>query len=112
LKAVVADTAVHFTALIVPKTPFESPTNTDFFRAIERVAHERDPKVFVTTSMLTGATDRPMYRRLGIVVYGFDPFRTDDVDSQRGVHGNDERISASDLGAGIRFVYDVLRYTQ
>ena len=112
LKAVVADTAVHFTPLIVPKTPFESPTNTDFFRAIERVAHERDPKVFVTTSMLTGATDRPMYRRLGIVVYGFDPFRTDDVDSQRGVHGNDERILASDLAAGIRFVYDVLRYTQ
>jgi acetylornithine deacetylase/succinyl-diaminopimelate desuccinylase-like protein len=112
LKAVVADTAVQFSPLIVPKAPFESPTDTDFFRAIERVAHERDPKAFVTTSMLTGATDRPMYRRLGIVVYGLDPFRTDDLDGLRGVHGNVERILATDLGSGIRFVYDVLRYTQ
>ncbi|MEO8564574.1 MAG: M20/M25/M40 family metallo-hydrolase, partial [bacterium] len=62
LKAVVADTAVHFSPLIVPKTPFESPTTTDFFRAIERAAKERDPGAFVTSSMLTGATDRPMYR--------------------------------------------------
>ena len=31
LRRVVADTAVHFSPLIVPKAPFESPTNTDFF---------------------------------------------------------------------------------
>jgi acetylornithine deacetylase/succinyl-diaminopimelate desuccinylase-like protein len=112
LKAVVADTAVHFTPLIVPKAPFESPTNTDFFRAVERVARERDPGAFVTSTMLTGATDRPMYRKLGIVVYGVDPFRSDDADEQKGVHGNDERLSVASLGFGIRFLYDVLRYAQ
>jgi acetylornithine deacetylase/succinyl-diaminopimelate desuccinylase-like protein len=112
LKAVVADTAVKFSPLIVPKAPFESPTTSDFFRAVERAAHERDPKVFVTSTMLTGATDRPMYRQLGILVYGLDPFRTDDADAQRGVHGNDERLSASNLNSGVRFVYDVLRYVQ
>jgi acetylornithine deacetylase/succinyl-diaminopimelate desuccinylase-like protein len=103
---------VHFSPLIVPKAPFESPTTTDFFRAIERAAHERDPEAFVTSSMLTGATDRPMYRRLGILVYGLDPFRTDEADEQRGVHGNDERIAVANLASGIRFVYDVLRYAQ
>ena len=36
-RRVVADTAVKFSPLIVPKAPFESPTNTDFFRAVERV---------------------------------------------------------------------------
>ncbi|HEV7991787.1 MAG TPA: M20/M25/M40 family metallo-hydrolase [Gemmatimonadaceae bacterium] len=112
LKAVVADTSVHFSPLIVPKTPFESPTNTDFFRAVERVAHERDPGAFVTSTMLTGATDRPMYRKLGIIVYGVDPFRTEDTDEQKGVHGNDERLSVASLGFGIRFLYDVLRYVQ
>jgi acetylornithine deacetylase/succinyl-diaminopimelate desuccinylase-like protein len=112
LKAVVADTSVHFSPLIVPKTPFESPTNTDFFRAVERVAHERDPGAFVTSTMLTGATDRPMYRKLGIIVYGVDPFRTEDADEQKGVHGNDERLSVASLGFGIRFLYDVLRYVQ
>ena len=112
LKAVVADTAVTFTPLIVPKTPFESSTDTDFFRAVERVARERDPGAFVTSSMLTGATDRPMYRRLGIQVYGLDPFRTNDVDYQRGVHGNDERIAVVNFLSGVRFLYDVLRYVQ
>ena len=112
LKAVVADTAVHFSPLIEPKTPFESPTNTDFFRAVERVAHERDPGAFVTSTMLTGATDRPMYRKLGIVVYGVDPFRTNDGDEQKGMHGNDERLSVASLEFGIRFLYDVLRNVQ
>jgi acetylornithine deacetylase/succinyl-diaminopimelate desuccinylase-like protein len=112
LRSVVADTAVIFTPLIVPKAPFESPTTSEFFRAVERVSHERDPGAFVTSSMLPGATDRPMYRRLGIQVYGLDPFRTNDVEWQRGVHGNDERISVVNFLSGIRFVYDVLRYVQ
>jgi acetylornithine deacetylase/succinyl-diaminopimelate desuccinylase-like protein len=112
LKAVVADTAVKFTPLIVPKAPFESATSTDFFRAVERVSRERDPRAFVTSTMLTGATDRPMYRRLGIQVYGVDAFRTNDVDYQRGVHGNDERISVANFLSGVHFLYDVLRYVQ
>ena len=99
LKRVVADTAVHFSPLIVPKAPFESPTNTDFFRAVERAAHERDPGAFVTSSMLTGATDRPMYRRLGIIVYGLDPFRTNDVG--RAARGARKRRTA--LGCELLF---------
>ncbi len=112
LKAVVADTAVKFSPLIVPKAPFESATDTDFFRAVERVTRERDPGAFVTSTMLTGATDRPMYRRLGIQVYGVDPFRTNDEENQRGVHGNDERISVTNFLSGVHFIYDVLRYVQ
>jgi acetylornithine deacetylase/succinyl-diaminopimelate desuccinylase-like protein len=112
LKAVVADTGVTFTSLITPKAPFESSTETAFFRAVERVSRERDPGAFVTSTMMTGATDRPMYRKLGMQVYGLDPFRTNEADSQRGVHGNDERIAVSSFVSGIHFLYDVLRYVQ
>jgi acetylornithine deacetylase/succinyl-diaminopimelate desuccinylase-like protein len=112
LKRVAGDTAVHFQGLLAPKAPLESPVDTDLFRAIERAAHERDPQAFVTTPMLTGATDRPMYRRLGIITYGLDPFRVESTESQRGVHGNDERISLENVGFGVRFVYDILRYAQ
>ena len=108
----VADAAVQFTPLITPKAPFESPTTTEFFRAVERVSQFRDTAAFVTSTMLPGATDRPMYRRLGIQVYGLDPFRTNDVEWRRGVHGNDERIAVANFLSGIRFVYDVLRYVQ
>ncbi len=112
LRRIVNDTAVHFTPLLAPKPPFESPTNTDLFRAIERAARERNPEVFVTSSMMTGATDRPSYRRLGIVTYGLDPFRVNMADAQRGVHGNDERISLDNVGFGVHFLYDILRYAQ
>jgi acetylornithine deacetylase/succinyl-diaminopimelate desuccinylase-like protein len=112
LKRIVADTAVHFQTLLAPKPPFESPVNTDLFRAVERAAKERDPNGFVTSSMMTGATDRPSYRKLGIIAYGLDPFRVEAADEQRGVHGNDERLSVDNVGFGIRFLYDILRYAQ
>ena len=112
LKRIVADTAVHFTPLIAPKAPFESPTNTDLFRAIETVARQRDPGAFVTSSMMTGATDRPTYRKLGIIAYGLDPFKVEAADEQKGVHGNDERLAVSNVGVGVKFVYDILRYAQ
>jgi acetylornithine deacetylase/succinyl-diaminopimelate desuccinylase-like protein len=112
LVRVVGDTAVHWQTLLPPRTPLESPIDTDLFRAIERAARERDPGAQVTTPMLTGATDRPTYRALGIVTYGFDPFKADKADAQRGVHGNDERVSVANVGFGVRYLYDVLRYAQ
>ncbi len=112
LVRVVGDTAVHWETMFPPKAPLDSPIDTDLFRAIVRAAGERDPSVHVTTPMLTGATDRPFYRALGIVTYGFDPFTVEKSDAQRGVHGNDERVSVTNVGFGVRYLYDVLRYAQ
>jgi len=112
LQGIVGDTAVHFAPLLEPKTPLESPIETEFFHAIEKAAHDRDPNAYVTTPMLTGATDRPTYRRLGIATYGFDPFKVESADAQRGVHGNDERLSVENIGFGVHYLYDVLRYAQ
>jgi acetylornithine deacetylase/succinyl-diaminopimelate desuccinylase-like protein len=112
LQRVVGDTAVHFTTLLQPKTPLESPIDTDLFRAIEKAAREREPQAFVTTPMETGATDRPTYRKLGITTYGFSPFKIPRAEIQRGMHGNDERLSVDNVGYGVRFFYDILRYAQ
>ena len=92
LKAVVGDGAVHFTTLLQPKTPLESPINTDLFHAIERAAHDREPSAFVTTPMETAAAaDRPTYRKLRTTPE-FSPFLIR-AEIQRGMHGNDERLS-------------------
>jgi acetylornithine deacetylase/succinyl-diaminopimelate desuccinylase-like protein len=109
---IVGDTAVHFTGLLAPKPPLENPIDTDLFRAIERASRERDPNALVTTPMLTAATDRPTYRRLGIVTYGFDPFKVEASDIQTGMHGNNERLSVANVGFGLKYTYDVLRYVQ
>jgi len=112
LRRIVDDTAVHFTHLGNTKAPLESPIDTDLFRAIERAAHDREPSAFVTTPMETAATDRPTYRKLGITTYGFSPFKIPRVEIQRGMHGNDERLSVDNVGYGVRFYYDILRYAQ
>jgi acetylornithine deacetylase/succinyl-diaminopimelate desuccinylase-like protein len=112
MQKIVGDTAVHWSTILQPKTPLESPTDTDLFRAIERAAKERAPDAFVTTPMQTGATDRPTYRKLGIVTYAIDPFLTEQAERQKGVHGNNERLSVANVGFGIKYVYDILRYVQ
>jgi len=112
LEAIVGDTAVHFTHLANTKTPLESPVDTDLFRAIERAAHDREPGAFVTTPMETAATDRPTYRKVGITTYGFSPFKIPRPEIQRGMHGNDERLTVENVGYGVRFYYDILRYAQ
>jgi len=112
LKEIVGDTAVYWSTILEPKAPLESPIDTDLFRAIERAAKDRAPNAFVTTPMQTGATDRPTYRKLGIVTYAIDPFLTEQAERQKGVHGNNERLSVANVGFGIRYVYDILRYAQ
>ena len=112
LDRIVGDTAVHFTGLLEPKPPLENPIDTDLFRAIERASRDRDPAALVTTPMLTAATDRPTYRRLGIITYGFDPFKVEASDIQTGMHGNNERLSVANVGFGLKYTYDVLRYVQ
>lgn len=112
LKRIIGDTAVRLTHLANTKPPLESPIDTDLFRAIERAAHDREPSAFVTTPMETAATDRPTYRKLGITTYGFNPFKIPRAETQRGMHGNDERLSVENVGYGLRFYYDILRYAQ
>ena len=112
LVRVAADTAVHFSGVPAQmKPPLEVPIDTDLFRAIERAARERDPGAVVAPSVSTGGTDRPTYRALGIVTYGFAPFRTLEQDGGR-AHGNDERISVENVGFGLRMLYDIVRYVQ
>ena len=93
LKRIANDTAVHWVNQIEPKTKLQSPINTDLFHAIEKASHERNPDVIVTTPMFTAATDRPTYRKLGIVTYGFDPFLVENEEMHSGMHGNNERLA-------------------
>ena len=112
MKRVVGDTSVQIIAPATVKARMENSIDTDLYRAIERATHDRDPRALVTTPMFTAATDRPAYRALGIVTYGFDPFRVPSADMQKGMHGNDERLSLENMGFGVRYLYDVLRYAQ
>ena len=107
LVRVVADSGVEITPQGPSWPATESAIDTELFRAIVAVAHERAPDALVTTPPLTGFTDSHYFRRLGIVSYGLSPFPLSQAES-RGVHGNDERVSLADLGFGVHFMYDVV----
>ena len=109
---IVADTSVNVLPQITVKVRMDNSIDTDLYRAIEHATHDRDPGALVTTPMFTAATDRPSYRALGIITYGFDPFRVESADMQKGMHGNDERISIQNMGWGVHYLFDVLRYAQ
>jgi acetylornithine deacetylase/succinyl-diaminopimelate desuccinylase-like protein len=112
LQAIVNDTAVHWDSDESTKGKLQSPIDTDLFHAIEKASHERNPDVIVTTPMFTAATDRPFYRALGIITYGFDPFLVENEEMHSGMHGNNERLTVANVGFGVKYLYDVLRYVQ
>ncbi|CAN5787915.1 M20/M25/M40 family metallo-hydrolase [soil metagenome] len=112
IRRIVADSTIEVIPPATRKGAMDNPIDTDLFRAVERATHDRDPRALVTTPMFTAASDRPHYRGLGIITYGFDPFKVPSADMQKGMHGNDERLSVENMGFGVRYLYDVLRYAQ
>lgn len=108
LRAVVADTAVHFQTIGDVPPRMDSPLNTDLFRVIEKVAGKLLPGVPVATPVSAGATDRPYYAGAGIICYGVDPYLIEFADNENGVHGNDERLALSNVGFGIKFYINTL----
>lgn len=88
-------------------TPTGSNVETALMQAIRKVAARRDPGVPVIPTMLTSSTDSAKFRPLGIIAYGFEPFKLDDNELNRS-HGDDERLSVENLGFALEFLYEVI----
>ena len=67
----------------------------------------KNPGVPVIPTMLTSSTDSAKFRPLGIIAYGFEPFKLDDNELNRS-HGDDERVSVENLGFALQFLYEVI----
>lgn len=107
LKTVLADPSLEFQVLTA-STPTGSTPNSALMDAIRKVAAQRDPGVPVVPTMLTSSTDSPTFRQVGIIAYGFEPFKLDDGELDR-AHGNDERVSIENVGFSLQFLFDVLK---
>ncbi len=83
-----------------------SPTDSEFLRALTRVAKARGKKVIPT--ILTSSTDSSLFRAAGIEVYGFEPYPATDaiVDT---AHANNERINAESFKRGLVNLIDLLK---
>jgi acetylornithine deacetylase/succinyl-diaminopimelate desuccinylase-like protein len=62
----------------------------------------------VVPSVIPGFTDSHYFRELGVASYGFIPFALSE-DDEKGVHGNNERVSLENLRQGVRRLVTLLR---
>jgi acetylornithine deacetylase/succinyl-diaminopimelate desuccinylase-like protein len=85
-----------------------SPTDSPLYRAIGEAVEAICPGAVVVPSVSTGFTDSRVFRRRGIPAYGFMPLLLEPPDMGT-VHGNDERLSITALGLGLRILFDVVR---
>ena len=88
-------------------TPAVSSQDTPLYRQILAVYERHFPGASVVSGVSTGFTDSHFFRDRGIVSYGFGPFVVPGED-RRGVHGNDERISVTNMERGTRVLIDLL----
>ncbi len=91
---------------IMSFTPAMSKIQTPLFKAIENIAAEVYGAQVVPT-VSGGFTDSHFFRDLGITSYGYSPFAFGPGEFA-GVHGNDERVSVSNIVNGVKIYYRLL----
>jgi len=107
LEKVVDDSLVRFSTLLhFPSRASE--TDTDLFRAIRRIAEQRDPTAPVVPAVRAGFTDAHYFRRKGIVSYGFTGLALTEDDSQR-IHGTNERLPLASLREAIQILLTLVQ---
>lgn len=100
LEKIVDDPQVRF-SLLLNFPSLASEADTPLFRAIRRVAEQRDPTAPVVPAVRVGFTDAHYFRRKGIVSYGFSGLALTEDDARR-VHGTNERLPLASLREAIQ----------
>ena len=101
LKAVVADTSVHFEEVNDATLSPPSPLSPRLLSTIESISARFWPGVVVVPVMLSGATDGAYVRNAGIPVYGVSAIFSEAGDSR--AHGRDERLQPARLNESIAY---------
>jgi acetylornithine deacetylase/succinyl-diaminopimelate desuccinylase-like protein len=84
-----------------------SGTDNPLFGAIQDVSGKYFPGSPVVPHITSGYTENQIYRPLGMVAYGFNPYTATDEEGNT-EHGNDERIRVEEVKRGPRILFDVV----
>lgn len=84
-----------------------SPYDTDCFAAITKVLAKNMPGVPVVPMVMPWFTDSHWFRDIGIISYGFVPFKMDPTHLAT-MHGKDERIPVANYKEALKILYEVL----
>ncbi|HTW31418.1 MAG TPA: M20/M25/M40 family metallo-hydrolase [Candidatus Sulfotelmatobacter sp.] len=84
-----------------------SGTQNALWAAIKQVSQDYFPGSPVVPHITSGYTENQMYRPLGIIAYGFNPYTATEEEGNT-EHGNDERIRVDEVKRGPRILFDVV----
>jgi acetylornithine deacetylase/succinyl-diaminopimelate desuccinylase-like protein len=84
-----------------------SSTNNAMYMAIKEVSAKYFPGSPVVPHITSGYTENQMYRPLGMIAYGFNPYSATDEEGNT-EHANDERIRVEEVRRGPRILFDVV----
>jgi acetylornithine deacetylase/succinyl-diaminopimelate desuccinylase-like protein len=84
-----------------------SGTDNVLFATIREVSGKYFPGTPVVPHITSGYTENQIYRPLGMVAYGFNPYTATDEEGNT-EHGNDERIRMEEVRRGPRILFDVV----
>ena len=106
LAVIIDDNAITIER-IMSFTPAVSSADTRLFHAIESLTGEYYPGATVVPSVVAGFTDSHFFRDMDIIAYGYHPVVLPIEELSR-IHGNDERLSLSNIRSGTRMVLNVV----
>jgi acetylornithine deacetylase/succinyl-diaminopimelate desuccinylase-like protein len=98
---ITVETIIGFSAAV-------SPTTSPLYKSIVDVIRHNYPAASIAPAVSTGFTDSHWFRDLGIASFGFAPFVIPEAD-ERGVHGNNERISVANIRKGTDMMLELVR---
>jgi len=107
-RRIVNDTAVEIRPARSQEMPATEPSSltTPLYAAMRKILLQASPHALVVPYMGRGATDGAYLRDKGMAVYGAPVFLREGAESRS--HGNDERISISNLEAGTELLWKIV----
>jgi acetylornithine deacetylase/succinyl-diaminopimelate desuccinylase-like protein len=107
LKSIIDDPRVEIEEVYRSET-VSSPVQTELFSIVGKVIRERVEKALVLPSISPGFTDSRIFRRRGVVAYGFIPVLLEPPEAAT-IHGHNERISIENLRLGTQVLFEIAR---
>jgi len=107
LRSIIDDPKVEIEEVYRSET-VSSPVQTELFSIVGDVIRERVEKALVLPSISPGFTDSRIFRRRGVVAYGFIPVLLEPPEAAT-IHGHNERISIENLRLGTQILFETVR---
>jgi acetylornithine deacetylase/succinyl-diaminopimelate desuccinylase-like protein len=107
VRSVIDDPDVQIERVLDSNTP-SSPVQTQLFDVVEEVMRDHIEEALVAPTISPGFTYSRVFRKRGVVAYGFIPILLEPLEAA-GIHGHNERLSIENLRLGTQTLFEVTR---